>query len=207
MKRTLNAITLAAACAVSFQANAAILFSDNFDAEAESYSQTTLTNWSISNGTIDVIGVGTPYDLQPGNGRYIDLDGSTNDAGRMTSSAISLLAGTTYDLVFSLAGSQRGDSNSVDYGIDTDNNGTIDFTGTQTLASGASFASFNLSFTALASSGNARIVFDHAGSDNVGLLLDNVQLRSRDIPGVPEPATLMLLGLGLAGLGYSRRKS
>jgi hypothetical protein len=50
----------------------------------------------------------------------------------------------------------------------------------------------------------ARIVFDHAGGDNFGLLLDNVELNAR-VSSVPEPASLMLLGSGLAGPAVWRR--
>ena len=206
MKSHLLALAVTLACTLPVQASAAVIFSDNFDAETESSNTSSLTNWTISNGTIDIVGPAF-FDLLPGNGRYVDLDGSTGDAGKLTSSALTLVAGTTYDLVFSLGGSQRGDTNSVDYGIDADGNGVIDFLASQTLASNAPFASFNLTFTALASSNVGRIVFDHAGGDNVGLLLDNVQLRSRDVQGVPEPAALALLGLGLFGLGFARRKA
>ena len=206
MKRHLLTLAVTLACTLPVQASAAVIFSDNFDAEPFSLNTVSLANWTISNGTVDIIGIGG-FDLLPGNGNYVDLDGSTSDAGKLTSSALTLVAGTTYDLVFSLGGSQRGDSNSVDFGIDADGNGVIDFLASQTLASNAPFASFNLTFTALASSNIGRIVFDHAGGDNLGLLLDNVQLRSRDVQGVPEPAALALLGLGLFGLGFARRKA
>ena len=42
-------------------------------------------------------------------------------------------------------------------------------------------------------------------ADVVEGLVDNVQIGSRSTP-VPAPATLALLGLGLAGLGWSKRK-
>jgi hypothetical protein len=88
---------------------------------------------------VDLIGNPSFFDFLPGNGRYVDLDGSTGDAGKMTSIALSLAGGVLHKLSFDLAGSQRGDTNTVAYGIDLDSNGTFYFSTT--------------SFT--------RIVFDH----------------------------------------------
>ena len=43
------------------------------------------------------------------------------------------------------------------------------------------------------------ITFNHSGSDNIGIILDNVAL-------VPEPGTIALLGMGLIGFGVRRFK-
>lgn len=67
-------------------------------------------------------------------------------------------------------------------------------------------ASFSTDFT---SSNNWYVfngTFDQirvdVGGSNSAMLMDNLQLSNR----VPVPATLALLGLGVAGIGYQRRK-
>ena len=49
---------------------------------------------------------------------------------------------------------------------------------------------------------SSNLSFDHAGADNMGLMLDNVSVTA-----VPEPETyaLMLAGLGLIGFSVRRR--
>jgi len=73
-----------------------------------------------------------------------------------------------------------------------------------TLASDVPFTPFSLVFVPLTSTNSARIVFDHAGGDNLGLLLDNVVLAD----SIPEPETwaLMLAGMGLVGFIARRRR-
>jgi len=82
--------------------------------------------------------------------------------------------------------------------------GTIATSGLAPLLSGVSQLYYNNGNTVslFASNPNAQIItFAPSTAARIGLI--GVY---NDVQGVPEPATLALLGLGLAGLGFSRRK-
>lgn len=178
MKTQRSAVAIAGIVAITAGAQAGILFSDSFDAEhagSASLNYSGFANWSITRGTADVIGNGN-WDLSPdaGHGIYVDLDGSTGLAARMASVPFALDPGD-YELSFQLAGSQRGDTNTVHVSF-------LDYSQTIALASNAPFTTFTAPITVSAATSGS-IVFDHDGGDNIGLLLDNVELRS-----VPSPS-------------------
>ncbi len=202
MKRTFAAALL---FTLSTGAGAAVLFSDNFDADTPGLNATP-AGWTISRGSVDTIGSGpngSLFDFLPGHGYYIDLDGTTNLAGLISTGPFSLNGGASYTLSFLLAGSQRGDTNTVTWGIDYNADGVLDVSQVTTLVSAVPFTPFSLVFVPLTSTSSARIVFDHAGGDNSGLLLDNVVLADT----IPEPQTyaLLLAGMGLLGFIVRRR--
>lgn len=188
---------LALALFTTSAAQAIPLFSDNFNGEAQALN-TSLDNWTVSDGTIDVIGTGF-FDFYPGNGNYLDLDGSSGNAGKITTnSSFSFLAGT-YTLRFDLGGSTRGDSNTMTVAL-----GSF-FSETFTLPSSAPLQTITRTFTFGSSNGTGALSFDHTGGDNLGLILDNVLLDFRAPTTVPEPSTLALLSLaGLLGLRRRR---
>ncbi|MFO0520899.1 MAG: pyruvate-binding protein, partial [bacterium] len=96
MNRTLAAALATASLALAGPAGAATVFSDNFNSETLA-TNGSLSNWNISNGTIDVIGGVSFYNFYPGNGNYLDLDGSTQNAGRIeTKLPLAFTIGQTY---------------------------------------------------------------------------------------------------------------
>lgn len=190
-------LAVAALSTLSCLSQAGIVFSDDFNANGALGLNDTPAGWTVTSGTVDVVGGAGGWGGLCASGGVvcIDLDGSTNQAG-ILSRSFAATAGTVYTATFDLAGNQRGGSDSllVNFG-----------TASQTfnLASNAAWNTYSLSFTATGNT-NYDLSFHNAGGDNIGIVLDNVSVTA-----VPEPETyaMLLAGLGLMGTIVRRRKS
>lgn len=193
-------------------AQAATVFADNFDADRTGAKRDfdRFLQFTVSDGTVDYMRQGT-YKLScaGGKGGCVDLDGSTLDAGVMTSTAFALTKGATYTINFDLAGNGRvRSSDSVSFGI----TGGLFDGAVNAIAWNQLFQSYTYSFVA-ARTGRESFFIGTEGGDYFGPLLDNVLISESNVPtaapelpSVPLPATLPLLAGGIAAAGLLRRR-
>lgn len=200
-------------------ASAAItLLTDNFNGAAQALGVTSVTSaatWLTSatgpnpsaGGGVDVIGSGGSYDFYPGNGNYVDLDGTSPNQGPTflyaDVSTLGLPGAPSYTFTMTF-----------DAGLNPNSSGSKDIV--VFMAGGAPGAAINQGQTnsfvqySREISGTwtpgvpIRVGFYTSSADGQGPIIDNIQLSVTPVPE-PHEWAMMLAGLGLVGWVAARR--
>lgn len=193
MSNWLRAATLSAGLVVYGAAAAqaaSVLFFDDFEAETLGRNA-ELTRWNVTAGAVDVIGAGGSYDWFPGNGLYVDLDGSQMLAGRIeTKRTFDLVLGGAYRLSFDYAkNGERAETLSFGVGSAGSQIGIAKGYWSGWKTHSGEFRAHEFAFVALET--RATIFFAAAGTDNRGPILDNVELFGPLAPLAPAPAQVV----------------
>lgn len=178
-------------------AHALTIFADDFESDTVGLNA-SLNNWTVTQGSIDVIG--SNFYQWYGPGHYIDLNGSSFQAGRIDTQPLTLKFGALYALEFDYANNVNSNGReAIGFGI----GGAYD----EIVLNGPVPAMIHYVFRFIARQSPANLFFADVGTtpdDNGGPILDNVKLEQ--LTGVPLPATGLLLTGAVGLVGLKRRK-
>jgi hypothetical protein len=153
--------------------------------------------WGLQNGAF---GASTPF----GNQFFVLGLYSTQVEYSIQQTMNGLVVGNTYDVEFSIASEQACCAQVELSYLDGSSTAAQIFTATNSGNFWTDWSTLQTSFVATSSSVTLQFQQFFGQTSGFDLGLDNVSVV--DAVSVPEPGTIALLGIGLAGMGFMRRR-
>ncbi len=201
MKRVLAGLFALALTVSMSNVNAITIVNGSFEditgmTDNGSYANGIPTGWSYTGTTLQAL-KSPPFSPSGVDGDYYIEIYSSPDFGTLSQIVTGLTIGQEYELSFLWGNRMLGYDFTIEMGGSSFNESGTDL---------VNMIAESFAFTATAMSEDLNLTWNDSGLDSVsGGALDAFVLTETG-PSIPEPTTLLLMGFGLAGIGYRRRK-